>query len=98
MTLILVAALVAVVIADKFFSDRRDKRERSERADLLQRIQAPQAAVTAHHAAATGPVAVNDGLPMSDEEIAEQQERDRMISWLEAAENNRLSLVDGASE
>lgn len=48
MTLMLVVALVAVVIAHIVLLDRRDARERQERADLLQRIQAPQIAVAEH--------------------------------------------------
>jgi len=94
----LVAALIIVSVAREVYGDRRDQRERSERAELLQRIQAPQAAVTAHHVQHVGPVEHSDGLPMSDEQIAEQQEREQVISFLEAAENGRLNLLDGVPE
>lgn len=100
----LIVALVAINIAYLIVGDRKDKRvhddrerERAERADLLQRIQAPQAAVIAHHQATVPAAADGDGMPMSDEEIAEMQQRAEAISRIEAVENGRLALLDGVT-
>lgn len=94
MTLVLIAALVAVSIAHICLLDRKDKRERTERAELLQRIQAPRAAVAEHHAVTAPPQPESDGLPMSDQQIADLQERDRIISWMEAVENGDETMLD----
>jgi hypothetical protein len=91
----LIVALVAINAGYLIHLDRRDKRERDERADLLQRIQAPHVAVAEHHAetAVTVPP-VEVPFPMSDEEIAAQQDKDELISWMEAVENGRASLLE----
>lgn len=85
MTTALLAALVAVNIAYLVLLDRRDTRDRSERAVLLQRIQAPEAAVYEHAAPMLPPDP--EGLPMTDEQLAEQEERARVLSFLERHEN-----------
>jgi hypothetical protein len=46
-------ALLAVIVSFAWLLDRRDARERAERAELLQRIQAPHAAVAEHTTAPT---------------------------------------------
>jgi hypothetical protein len=93
-TVVLIIALVAINVGYLILLDRRDKRERAEREGLLQRIQAPAAAVAAHHVAQVGAVVDGDGLPMTDEEIAEQQEAARVVSLIENVENGRLGLLD----
>lgn len=106
MLIALIVALVAINFGYLIAGDRKDKRvhddrerEYSERADLLQRIQAPQAAVIAHHAAAVPPAPDGDGMPMTDEEIAERQAHADAISLIESVENGRLALLDiGATE
>ena len=80
----LLAALVAMNIAYLVLLDRKDRRDRAERATLLQRIQAPDAAVY-EHAHATFPQD-SSSLPLSDEEIAEREERERVIAWIEQHE------------
>lgn len=91
----LLVALVAINAGYLIHLDRRDKRERAERAELLQRIQAPHVAVAEHHAE-TAPTAVPDEapFPMSDEQIAAQQDKDKLISWMERVENGRASLLE----
>lgn len=80
----LIFAVVAVNVAYIVFLDRRDQRERVERAHLLQRIQAPEAAVYQH---ATQHAPEDQGAyPATDEEIAEQQERDRVLAFIERHE------------
>lgn len=93
-TVALIVALVAINAGYLILLDRRDNRERNEREGLLQRIQAPAAAVAARHVAQVGPVVEGDGLPMTDEEIAEQQETARVVSLIENVENGRLGLLD----
>jgi hypothetical protein len=93
-TAALIVALVMINVGYLILLDRRDTREHAERGGLLQRIQAPAAAVAAHHVAQTGPVVEGDGLPMTDEEIAQQQEAARVVSLIENVENGRLGLLD----
>lgn len=71
------------------FVERLLAEQRAETATLLQRIQAPVAAVTEHHAQVV-PQERMSSLPMSDAEMAEQEERTRLISAIEAAENGKL--------
>lgn len=74
-----------------------------ERATLMQRVQAPHAAVAEHHVRATEPVPpAGSGLPMSDEEMAEAQqirtsdeEAAKWIAAVEAMENGHMPPVDG---
>jgi hypothetical protein len=65
----LLAALVAVNIAYLVFLDRKDARERAERQTLLQRIQAPEAAVVEHQVRHAEP---DEPYPLTDEEAAEE--------------------------
>jgi hypothetical protein len=53
---------------------------------LCQRIQAPLAAVAEHHAAVS-PEEKPNPLPMTDAEMAEAGERERLIKWMEDKEN-----------
>jgi hypothetical protein len=96
--------LIALVVAGFLVAqDRRDRRERLERADLLQRIQAPQAAIHQHHHRADAPAEPGWGLPMTDTEIAQMQggipdqdaERENVIAWMESIENGSAQLEDG---
>jgi hypothetical protein len=96
-------ALLAVIVSFAWLLDRRDARERAERAELLQRIQAPHAAVAEHHYRADPPE-TGSSLPMSDAEIADQErngvpdtdaERQRWIAQVEAIENGTAQLLDG---
>lgn len=66
---------------------------RAEIQGLLQRIQAPHVAVAEHHAATSLP-AESDGLPMTDEQVAELQERERIIKWMEAVENGDGNMLE----
>jgi hypothetical protein len=100
-SLILIATIVAAFLTA---SDRRDRRERAERADLLQRIQAPHAAVSEHHHRAEPPIDPGSGLPMSDTQIAElegnrvpdvDEETRKWIAQVEAIENGTAQLEDG---
>ena len=107
----LLIALVASIVAFAWLLDRaleRAKRERDadreERQTLLQRIQAPQAAVHEHHAQVVPLEPVASALPMTDEEIAELQNRmapdgaselARLIAEMEAVENGTSQLRDG---
>lgn len=85
--------------------DRRDRRDRDERAELMQRIQAPHAAVAEHHARVDPePVQYVNPLPMSDAEIAEAQggppassesEKEALIAWMERMENGSDQIQDG---
>jgi hypothetical protein len=80
----LATALIAQTAAFMWVFDRKDKRERDERQVLLQRIQAPEAAVYEH---ATRSIPEDEGAyPASDEEIADQQERDRVLAFIERHE------------
>jgi hypothetical protein len=100
-SLTLIATIVAAFLTA---SDRRDRRERAERADLLQRIQAPHAAVSEHHHRAEPPIDPGSGLPMSDTQIAElernrvpdvDEETRKWIAQVEAIENGTAQLEDG---
>lgn len=112
MTLALLIGLFAVIFAFLVLLDRRDERAVRERAAdreelqvLLQRIQAPHAAVHEHHGAVTAPEPVQaSSLPMSDEEVADLQNRHapdgaselaRIIAQMEAVENGSAQLEDG---
>jgi hypothetical protein len=71
--------------------DRKDARaktereaERVERQVLLQRIQAPDAAVYEH--ATRDLPADPEPFPMSDEQLAEQEERARVLEFIERHE------------
>jgi hypothetical protein len=97
-------ALVATIAAFAWLLDRRDQRGRAERAELLQRIQAPHAAVAEHHYRADPPVDPGSGLPMTDTEIAELEgnrvpdvgeETRKWIAQVEAIENGTAQLEDG---
>lgn len=85
MIIALLTALVAVNVAYLVLLDRRDTRDRSERATLLQRIQAPEAAVYEHAAPMLPPDP--EGIPMNDEQLAEMEERARVLSFIERHEN-----------
>lgn len=91
MTIALIAALITVCVARDVFSDRRDRRERAERADLLQRIQAPHAAVVEHHAPYVSEPELDRVEPLSDDELAERRIAERealsLIEYMEAVEN-----------
>lgn len=99
-SLVLIAAIVAAFLVA---ADRRDRRERVERAVLLQRIQAPHAAVHEHHYRAQEPVESGSGLPMTDGEMAGLEggipdpdvARQKAIAWLEAMEDGTAQLEDG---
>lgn len=92
MIIALLAALVASIAVFAVILDRaleRGKRERDadreERQVLLQRIQAPEAAVYEH---ATLPAQPDpDGSPMTDEQMAEREERTRVLAFIERHEN-----------
>lgn len=73
MTLSLLAALVAVNVAYLLLLDRKDKRDRDERQVLLQRIQAPEAAVYEH--ATRNSDEPEDGMPMTDQMVADDEAR-----------------------
>lgn len=106
----LLAALIAQTVLMFWLLDRQGKRaaaeraqDRSERAELLQRIQAPHAAVAEHYHRADPPEA-GSSLPMTDAEIADQErgqvpdvdvERARIIAQMEAIENGTAQLLDG---
>lgn len=103
-TAVLLAALVAVNIAYLLLLDRRDQRDRAERAVLLQRVQAPQAAVYEHHQQVSPPEPPASALPMSDEEMARMQngivpdgqsELARVIARMEAEANGFEQVEDG---
>jgi hypothetical protein len=92
LTIAFLAALVAVNIAYLIFLDRNDARaklerdaDREERQTLLQRIQAPHVAVVDH--SQQQHEHTDNGLPMSDEQLAEQEERQRVFSFIETFEN-----------
>lgn len=99
MTFVLLAALVAVNVAYLMYLDRNDKRAHAERADLLQRIQAPQAAVAQHHQQQAPPRREPDpreGLPASDEDLGLlDDDTRRHIAMLEAIENGTHQITDG---
>lgn len=91
MTIALTAALILTVAGFLVLLDRRDARgklerdaDREERQTLLQRIQAPESA-TYEHAAQQLP-AEGDPFPMSDEQLAEEEERRRVLEFIERHE------------
>lgn len=91
MTYALIAALIAQTALIAWLLNRFDARshlerdaERDERQALLQRIQAPEAAVYEH--ATRGAPEDQGAYPMSDEQLAEQQERDRVLAFIERHE------------
>jgi hypothetical protein len=84
MTIALTAALILAVAGFLVLLDRRDVRDRAERQILLQRIQAPDAAVYEHAAAQQAPDP--EPFPMSDEQLAEEEERRRVIQFIERHE------------
>lgn len=80
--ILFLVALVAVVIAQMWFRDRENRRmidamqtaaaaQHKEVQMLLQRIQAPEAAVIQHQVEANAPGEVH--YPLSDEESAREQ-------------------------
>lgn len=88
MILALLVGLVLVNVGYLVLLDRRDKRDSIERANLLQRIQAPEAAVVQHQIENYGPAEAV--YPLSDRESAEREAMDqlhRQITEMEAAEN-----------
>lgn len=91
MTIALTAALVLTVSGFLVLLDRRDARgklerdaDRAERQVLLQRIQAPESATYEH--AAQQLVPDLEPFPMSDEQIAEEEERRRVLEFIERHE------------
>lgn len=108
MTLALLIGLFAVILAFLVLLDRRDTRAARERAadreelqTLLQRIQAPHAAVHEHHATVAPAEPQGSTLPMTDEEVADLQNRQvpselaAIIAKMEAVENGSAQIVDG---
>lgn len=104
MTFALTASLILTLGGFLVLLDRRDARERDERAQLLQRIQAPQAAVYEHHEKVTHADEPVSPLPMTDEEMAEmmnsqipdsQSELARVIARMEAEANGFEQIQDG---
>lgn len=92
MTIALTAALILTVAGFLTLLDRKDARskaerdaDRDERQILLQRIQAPQSAVVEHSMRDVSED--GSGLPHTDEELAEQEERARVLSFIERVEN-----------
>lgn len=91
MTIALTAALILQTSLIVWLLDRKDKRclqvtalYREEIGALLQRIQAPEQAVYEH---ATRDLDDDpSGLPLSDEQLAEQEERERVVSFIERFE------------
>lgn len=91
MTYALAAALILAIAGFLVLLDRNASRaklerdhERSERQVLLQRIQAPDAAVYEH--ATRDLPADPESFPMSDEQLAEQEERARVLEFIERHE------------
>lgn len=85
MTIALTAALILAIAGFLVLLDRKDTRDRAERQVLLQRIQAPEAAVYEH--ATQHQPADSDPFPMSDEQLAEQEERARALEFIERYES-----------
>jgi hypothetical protein len=92
MTVTLTAALILTIAGFLVLLDRKDARgkqerdaDRKERQTLLQRIQAPEAAVV-DHSMRLVPDDPNP-YPLSDEELAEQEERARVLQFIERHEN-----------
>lgn len=92
MTIGLLIALVLIVLALVVLADRKDARvhtereqDRQERQTLLQRIQAPQVAVVDHSQQQFSQDVTS--FPLSDEEIAAQQERDAALAFIERFES-----------
>jgi hypothetical protein len=92
MTIALTAALILTVTGFLVLLDRRDARaklerdsDRQERQVLLQRIQAPAAAVYEHSASQLPDD--SSPYPLTDEELAEQEERARVLQFIERHEN-----------
>lgn len=88
---LLIAALILAIAGFLILLDRNASRarlereaERTERQVLLQRIQAPEAAVYEH--AALDLPADPEPFPMSDEQLAEQEERARVLEFIERHE------------
>lgn len=92
MTYALIAALITQSALIVWLLDRKDSRQLEEREAsreelqvLLQRIQAPQAAVIEHSTRDYEPD--DEPFPMSDEQLAEQEERARVLAFIERHEN-----------
>lgn len=92
MTLALTAGLILTVAAFLFLLDRRDARDKTERAaereerqTLLQRIQAPEAAIVDY--SMRDLPSDPSPFPQSDEQIAEQEERARVLQFIERHES-----------
>lgn len=91
MTVLMAVALIASIAGFLALLDRNAARakaereaERAERQVLLQRIQAPEAAVYEH--ATQHQPSDSEPFPMSDEQIAEQEERARVLEFIERHE------------
>lgn len=91
--LALIAALILTVAGCLVLTDRKDARqaterdrEREERQILLQRIQAPDAAIVDHSMRLVPDDP--DPFPMSDEQVAEQEERARVLQFIERHETS----------
>lgn len=85
MTVALAVCLILAVAGFLVLLDRKDQRDREERQVLLQRIQAPDAAVYEH--ATQGLPEDREPFPMSDEQIAEDEERRRALQFIERYES-----------
>lgn len=98
--------LASLVVACLLVLDRHDRRHQEERAQhraelaaLLQRIQAPQAAVAEYHATVTPASGPANAMPMSDHEMAAAEddlspETRRLIAAMEAVENGHVPMTD----
>lgn len=91
----LVGALVLVVVSLVVLADRKDARchqereaDRAERAVLLQRIQAPEAAVY-EHATRYDHEPDEDGMPMTDRMVADEESR-RALERLQRMESEEF--------
>jgi hypothetical protein len=85
MTIALLTCLVAVNVAYLVLLDRKDARDRDERQVLLQRIQAPESATYEHAVQQLPPDP--SGMPPSDEQLAELEERERVLNFIQRHEN-----------
>jgi hypothetical protein len=90
-TVALIAALIVTVAGFLVLLDRRDARlteerdrDREERQVLLQRIQAPESATYEHAVQQMPPDP--EPYPMSDEQLAEAEERRRVLQFIDRHE------------
>ena len=82
MNIVLSAALILQAVCFVWLVDRVTRRHDTQVSDLCQRLQAPEVAVAQHAHYEDG-----EEQPMADEDLAEREERARVLAFIAHHEN-----------